>query len=176
MAIITRCCFANPDALERRDDFRRDILHLGPMKLDGLANLEADGEDWIERCSRFLKNVGDLLPAQRAELVLPHGQHVPAFELDPPGDIPRRRRGQEPRQGQRGDAFSAAAFAHQGERLAGVHRKRDAIDGFHRIFRRTELHGQIFDAKKWGAHWADFWAEFINFLDTMNKINGIGES
>jgi hypothetical protein len=89
MAIITREIaeagggVADADFVEREDDFLLDVADLGAVKLDGFADLITDGEDRVERGSRFLKNVGDLFPAEIPQIAIGQLQRVAALELDP---------------------------------------------------------------------------------------------
>ncbi len=145
------CRIADADPVERGDDFRGDVAHVGPVQLDGLADLVADGEDRVERGAGLLEDVGDLRPAQVAQLIFAHAQDVAALELDAAGDVARRRRGKQAREGQRADAFAAAALAHDGERFAGGHGEGNAVDGLDRRVRRAEVDAEIFNVEQ-GRH------------------------
>src|SRR5678815_2181336 len=53
----------DPNHVEILDDLGIDIRDLRSMQLNGLRDLTTDGEDGIQRSTRLLKNVGDLVAA-----------------------------------------------------------------------------------------------------------------
>ena len=96
------------------------------MDLNYLADLVADGVNWIKGQSWFLKNKGDFLAADFLQLFFAKGEQIAVikkyFSL---GDLSRRRH--QPQKGKGGHGFTAAAFAHQGEDPAPVQGKVNTV-------------------------------------------------
>jgi hypothetical protein len=110
---------------------------------DDLGDLVTDGEDRVERGGGLLKDVGDLVAAQGAQLFGRHFQHVPSPKKDAPAGIPGRGFRQQPGQRQTRHTFAAAAFPDNRQGFPARHGKADAFDRLHHPVFRGELDAQI---------------------------------
>ena len=99
----------------------------------------------IQRRARFLKNIAHHAAANSAQFAVRHFQHVAAIQQNFPADVIGRRRRHELRDGQRGHALAAAAFADQADGFARADGERHAVHGAQRVRAGAEVHFQIFD-------------------------------
>ena len=99
------------------------------MDLHRLGDLVADREHRVQRGHRLLEDHGDPVAADRTHRRLVEAEQIAALEahraVDDAADLGR----QQPQDRQRGDALAAAGFADDAERLAGIDREADAVDG-----------------------------------------------
>ena len=113
----------------RRIGDRRSALCA--MQLERFLDLAADAHDRVERRARLLEYVTHHPAANLTQLGRRHLQHIASIQPDLAADVSGRRRGHEPRDGQRRDALAAAAFAHQTHRFTRFNRERHIIHGAH---------------------------------------------
>src|ERR1051326_4318360 len=91
---------------------------------EDLDDLLAAAVDRVQARHGLLEDHRDLLPPDRAHLGLGERQEVAPAEADATAHDTARRRGDEPKDAQRGDALAAPRLAHDRERLARVERER----------------------------------------------------
>ena len=120
---------------------RRQVL----MDLDRLGDLAAHRHHRIQRGHRLLEDHRDRVAADAAHLGLGQGQQVAPVEPDVAGLDPRRRRGQQALDRERGDALAAARFADHRERLAPDHLEGDAVDRADHALGGIEADAQALD-------------------------------
>ena len=111
---------------EPRNNFRVLIFDVRTVQGECLRNLGADGEHWVEGGGGLLKNVSDVTAAHTSELALSEMEYIVTYHGHFVSRDEGRGRGQEPSQGKSGRAFATAAFADDGDGLAGVHFQIDA--------------------------------------------------
>ena len=79
------------DCVQPADDLRVNISNVATMQTDRFADLVAYSVNWVERCARFLENVGDLAAAQFAQAGRVHRHDTFAVEKYFPLFYLRRR-------------------------------------------------------------------------------------
>ena len=98
------------------------------MQADRLRDLLADSQNRIERGHRVLKDHRDLVAANPAHLGFALLRQAFAVECDSVGGDGGGTR-QQSHDRKRGDRLSGTGFADDSERLAGVKRERESVDG-----------------------------------------------
>src|SRR5262249_18003485 len=114
-----------------------------------LADLAVHGEHGVEGSHRVLKDHGDAVAADIADLIVVHLQDVIALEGDFAIDDLAGWRGDEAHQRERRNGLAAAGLAHDAERFAGHQVERDTIHGLDDAVLREELRLEIFDVQEW---------------------------
>ena len=89
------------------------------VRAQRLADLEPDGEQWVERTRRFLEHHRHLATAQRGELTLGHRGHRPIADGHQPAHRGRMR--QQPDRGTRTHRLARPGLADDREYLTGEH-------------------------------------------------------
>ena len=89
------------------------------------AQLPADGLGRVQRRRRVLEDDGDAPAAQGLQLRRTHPGDIRTVEGDAPANLRLRR--QQAQRGEAGDAFAAATFADEAERLAWPDVEVDAV-------------------------------------------------
>ena len=115
------------------------------MDMQYFGNLITNCKYWIQAALRLLKNHGDVVSADGPHLALCLSEQVLAVEEDLARDDPALRRGQEPQDGQGGDALAAPRFADQTNDFAAADLETDTVDGARRRAVRFELRVQLDD-------------------------------
>ncbi|MCX7363257.1 MAG: hypothetical protein NTV97_15570 [Alphaproteobacteria bacterium] len=93
-----------------------------------LDELSGNAQDRVQRRHGVLEHHGDLAAAHGANSLVVEKREVAALEQDRAADDPRRLVEQaHDRLG--ADALAGAGFAHDAQRLAGMHVEADAVDG-----------------------------------------------
>ena len=98
------------------------------MQAQRLADLEAHRKGRVQAGHRLLKDHADAVAAHVAHRALVQRQQVLAVEREPPALDLRRRAGQEPHDGARGDALAAAGLADQPHDPSGIDREGQIVD------------------------------------------------
>ena len=124
------------------------VFHFRPVQVDRFSDLGADGKNRVQRSARLLKNIGDLVPANVAQLPRRHLQDIFAFEQNLAGGVTRRWLWKQPRQSQTRHTFATAAFPHHGERFAFRERQADSADRVHDPVFGVKLNREIADFEK----------------------------
>ena len=94
---------------------------------DHLHHLLADLEDRVQGRHGVLENGGNLLAAELQQLLVAHGQDVPALEEDLAVHDAPGAGGQQADEGVGGNALTRARLAHDAQDLAAVELKADAV-------------------------------------------------
>ena len=127
-----RGCRPRSSSVDRLAAWRSRLVAV-EVALEHLGDLAADGEHRVERGHRVLEDHRDLAAADLAQLLrrssLSSSLPVEARPSPRPATPPL---GQQPEDGQRGDALAAARLADQPERLARLDVEADAVDGVDR--------------------------------------------
>ena len=101
--------------------------HTG-VRLNGFDHLLVDAQHRVQRHQRVLKNHGDAVAAQLAHLLFAQVAQVLSFEQHLARDDLAGRVDQ-PKDGETGDRFSRAGFAHEAHNFAGLDRQVHTTDG-----------------------------------------------
>ena len=118
------------------------------MRLEYLRDLIANREDGVERGHGILEDHGHFAAPEQPHLGFGQHQDVDSLEQNAPGgDSPRKPH--QPQQRQRGNRFSAAAFADETDDLPRPHAERHAVGGAHRSLWSGELDAKILDLQQW---------------------------
>ena len=128
------------------------------MQRDRLADLPAHREQRIERGHRLLEDHRDVVAADVLHLALGQVEQIGALEADGAVDDAPGRVGDEPQDGQRGDALAAAGLADHAQRLAAAQAVGNAIDRPHDAGGREEMRVEIVDLQQrtgWMSHVGD---------------------
>ena len=133
------------DLLQQFDDsFRARAAVEIEMRLQRLADLEADGEAGIERGHRLLKDHRDVLARDLAAVPRAHRQQIRAVEAHRVG-LDLRRQRQQAHHREHRDRLARAGFADDREHLVAIDRHVDAVDRLERAAARGEGDGEIAD-------------------------------
>ena len=117
------------DQCQHLDGARLGSLLVEPlMHPQRLADLAADRQHRVEARHRLLEDHRNVVATNGAHLAFGELQQILALEADRTRDLARGL-GDEPHQGHRRDRLAAAGFTDDGQRLAFVDVKGDAIDG-----------------------------------------------
>ena len=123
------------------------------MRQKSFCHLVAHAHDGIERGHRLLEDHGHAEAAQLLQLVRRGRGQFAALQLNAAGDPCLWR--QKAHDGQRGDAFTGAGFAHQGVGFARLQGKRKPAHGHQRrgvfapgLTLAGELHAEVFDLQQ----------------------------
>ena len=115
---------------------------------DRLGDLSSDRHQRVQRGHRFLEDHRDVVAANGLHLAFAQLQEVDALEPDGAADDPPRRVGDEAQDGQRGDAFAAAALADHAQDLSGAHVVGDSVHRPHHPGGGEEMGLQIVDLEQ----------------------------
>ncbi|MNI33957.1 hypothetical protein D3C73_879280 [compost metagenome] len=126
----------------------RFLLAQLQMKPGGFGNLPANLEHRIQRGHRLLKNHRNPVAADTPYFLHRHLQHILAFKTDLPGGNPADPLRQQLHDRQRGDAFAAAGFADDAQRLPFAHGQADAVNRTDGSRGRCEFGAQPGDFKQ----------------------------
>src|SRR5579859_7688619 len=99
------------------------------MELEAFTDLTTDRQHRVQRGHRILKNHGDPVTADAADLPVVHFEQVFAVERDTARGDPAWRLGDEAHDRQCRHTLATTRFAHDAERLAAIDREADTIDG-----------------------------------------------
>ena len=114
-----------------------------------LHQLVADGEQRVHRRHGLLKDHGDFVAADGAELLLIHLEQVLAIEENFTRRIERALRGIELKNGHAADGLAAAALAHKAQGFPLFEREGDVPHGVqHRFAVHAEINRQVFDLQQ----------------------------
>src|SRR2546423_1648258 len=120
---------ADADLAQELDDAAADRPAGEPeVPAQHLADLEADGEHWIERAHRLLEDHRQLAAAQRRQITSLQ-QIAPAVEDAALPTDGRVLLWQQAHDGKRGDRLAAARLAHERDGAPHRHVEADALDG-----------------------------------------------
>ena len=129
------------DVDPRQQGYRAFLgLRLGELELLAHREVEllAHSEGRVEIRHRLLRNVGDVVAAERVELLLGEPEQRTPAEGDPTGRDDRLL-GQEPEDRECGLRLAGAALAHQAEHLAAIDLEADALDDLARLVSRERV-------------------------------------
>ncbi len=112
---------------------------------NGFGNLPADGEHRVETGHRLLKNHGDIVAAHLAHFTNRQLEQVLSMEQNLAADNFARRGLHQPHDGQRSDAFAAARFAHDAQRLSFFDGKGDVVDSLDDTVFGVEIGLKVFN-------------------------------
>lgn len=118
----------NADGGQQAVHLVRGLLAVQPgsVQLHGFGQLAAHALQGVQGGHGVLEHHGQVLAAEAAHLGFGQPGEVPAAEQDPSGGDPYAR-WQQVHDGQDGQAFSGAGFAHQGEHLVLADVEGDAV-------------------------------------------------
>jgi hypothetical protein len=115
------------------------------MQPDDLDNLLADGINGIQAGHRLLENHRDTVSANGAYSLVGQFKEISAVEIYLARDDFAGRVSYKTHNGQRGNAFAAAAFADECKRLALFNREADILNSTGNPIFGKEAHAKTFD-------------------------------
>ena len=115
------------------------------MQPDNLDNLLANGINGIQAGHRLLKNHRDTVSANGAYSLVGQFKEISTIEIYLARDDFAGRVGYKTHNGQRGNAFAAAAFTDEGKRLTLFDREADVLNGTGNPVFGKEAHAKAFD-------------------------------
>ena len=125
------------------------LVHMGVVDAQRLHQLVADGEQRVKRGHGLLKDHGDVVAADGAELFEGHFEQILALEEYLAGGIERAALGVEAQYGHAGDGLAAPALPYDAQRFAALDLKRDVAHGVQGMFAvNLEIHREVIDLKQ----------------------------
>src|SRR5690606_30453645 len=110
-----------------------------PMAANRLGDLVTDRKQWVERRQWILKDVGNAVAAQGAQVGGIEVQEVAALQHYAPAGDDAGRRCHQTDQRQRGDGFAGPGLADEPETLLRADGEADAIHRTADVFTHEEL-------------------------------------
>ena len=120
------------------------------VDLDGLGDLEPDGQDRVERRHRILEDHGDVVAAESPALWLGHADQLGAPIADRPADLGAGRKESHHRQERH--RLARPRLTDDAQNLAGVHREAHTPHSLHRPVRRPERDLQVGHLEQGSVH------------------------
>jgi hypothetical protein len=151
---VPRLRVGDADELQQLDDavLDRVVLLVRVVRLDRLAELEADRQHRIERGHGVLEDHRGLVAADLPQLLLLQPQQILALEHRGAADDPPRRQRNQAQQRQRRDALAGAGLADDPERLTRIELVRDAVHGMDDPVLGLELDDEVVDLEQRFRH------------------------
>jgi hypothetical protein len=118
------------------------LIHVH-VEFERLGDLPANRQHRVERGHRILKNHGDAVAADVAQLIFTQFQQVLTVEQDFAVDNLAGRLRDQPDQRHHADALAGAGFSHDRHGLTLVDTVRDSIDGMNHAILREELRAEV---------------------------------
>ncbi|MNH23550.1 hypothetical protein D3C79_834520 [compost metagenome] len=113
------------------------------MQAEHLHQLIPDRLHRVEGRHRLLEDHGDTVAAHLVHLIRRQRQQLLPLKADRAGHHLTVRLGQQPHDGEGGDALAAAGLADKAEGLARLHREADAVEHLDLAVIDGELHLEI---------------------------------
>ena len=110
-----------------------------------LNYLVSDGEHWVQRGLRVLKNHGDLAPSDFPHLLVAQLHQIFAVQDDLPRYYPGRRLGYKSQQGQGSHCLAATGFSHNSQSFTLTQREGDTVYSFSHTPAIEEVRLKVFN-------------------------------